>query len=276
MAMKLRSKMAFLNYESMLSKITSGDLDAYDIVFTPNSKQCYVISPDLKPWAINARVYTYDNVITATSELNKNEDTYPGQIVAILSDDKYIGYIVNGSKGHFYVTSLGLSEDIDYNTLGNRPIENVVGSLAEPIILDQMPIGVYKISGQYKISNNLDTVFSGNKNTLFYVDTENDEKYIKKVSAKDAVIFKIVDNVVTQEKFVTTAYLTEHEYATKEDVQEIVSSLDTYVQETTKGYVKEYMNNDTGVQAILQESVEKKIDETITPVEDSEISDIFS
>ena len=276
MATKLRSKMAFLNYENMLSKITSGDLDAYDIVFTPNSKQCYVVSPDLKPWAINSRVYTYDNVISATNELNKNEDTYPGQIVAILSEDKYVGYIVNGSKGHFYVTSLGLSSDIDYNTLGNRPIENITGSISDPILLDQIPVGVYKVTGQYKISSNLDTIFSGNNNTIFYIDVEDDKRYIKKISAKNTTIYTIINDTVIQEEAVTTDYLKEHEYATKADVQEIVGTLDTYVQETTKEYVKEYMNTDSGVQTILQESVEKKIEETIAPVDDSEISDIFS
>lgn len=276
MTNKLRSKMAFLNYESMLSKITSGELDAYDIIFTPDSKQCYVVSPDLTPWAVHSKVYVFDSTIAAVSQLNKNEDTYAGQIVAILSDDKYMAYIVNGSKGHFYVTSLGLSDDIDYNNLGNRPIENLIGSLAEPIILDEQTDGIYKISGQYKISNNLDTVFSNNNTALFYVEIDNDEKYIKKVQAKDTVIYKIANGEVTQDKIVTEQYLKEYGFATQEDIEKAISGLDTHIQETTKEYVADYLNDESGGQLVLADAVEQKINEVIVPVDDSDISNIFS
>lgn len=276
MATKLRSKMAFLNYDSMLSKIASGDLDAYDVIFTRDSKQCFVVSPDLKPCAIHSKVYTFDSTITAVSVLNKNDDTYAGQIVAVLNDDKYVGYIVNGSKGHFYITSLSLSNDIDYNTLGNRPIENLTGSLAESVILDENHDGIYKITGRYKISNSLDTVFSATNDTLFYVYTDEDIKYVKKVSSKETILYKISDGKVIQDEVITKNYLTENNYATKEDVQNIVDTLDTYVQDTTKEYIKEYLNTDSGVQSVLQDTVEQIIDEKFVPTDDSDISDIFS
>ena len=54
-----RAKFGFLNYEDMLAKITEGKLDAYDIVFSKDKKQVFILNEQLEPIAMHSKVYLY-------------------------------------------------------------------------------------------------------------------------------------------------------------------------------------------------------------------------
>ena len=89
-----RAKNGYMRYASITTKIQSGEIDAYDVIFTTDTHENYVISPELEPCAVRSRIYVFDSVEEANTLLNENADTYVGQIVSILVDDKYKGYIV--------------------------------------------------------------------------------------------------------------------------------------------------------------------------------------
>ena len=93
--MEGRAKYGYMSSASIPLKIQSGEIDAYDIIYTTDTHESYVISPDLEPWAVRSKIYVFDSVENANTLLNVNTDTYIGQIVSILVDDKYKGYIVN-------------------------------------------------------------------------------------------------------------------------------------------------------------------------------------
>ena len=194
MASKSRAKFGYLTYEKMLEKIEAGLLDAYDVNFSPDTKECYVIDPDLKPWAVKSKVYTFDSVEDALEQLNHNSDTYNGQVVAIKHDDKYFGYIVNPASGGFSVTPLSEHvAPIDYNNLGNKPIINVVGEFGNPIIISELANGVYVITGQYQIAPEIQTTYSSTANNIFVIEKTDTQIYIKRITAKEIKTYSIVD-----------------------------------------------------------------------------------
>ena len=149
-----RAKFGFLTYEDMLAKIVEGTLDAYDIIFSKDTKQVFIINDNLEPVAMRSKVYVYDTVEEANEALNTNTDTYEGQVVSIKDGDVYYGYIVNkDAKGAYFVRPLyEHAEPIDYNTLGNKPIENLMGTFNTPIILVDLPTGLYNICGKFKVT----------------------------------------------------------------------------------------------------------------------------
>ena len=60
--MESRAKYAYLSYDGMISKITDGTLDGYDIVYCNDTHENYVISPELEPLSVRSRVYVFDSV----------------------------------------------------------------------------------------------------------------------------------------------------------------------------------------------------------------------
>ena len=138
MSVDSRTKFVYLSYDDITTSIGNGVLDEYDMCITKDTHEIYVIREDLTPFAIKSKVYIFDSVEEANTQLNANTDTYVGQIVAVLCNDTYRGYIVNSVDSQFTVTPLWENpEQIDYNTLGNRPIINLEGTLGNTIIVDE-------------------------------------------------------------------------------------------------------------------------------------------
>ena len=163
-----RSRLSFQKYDIIEDYINQKKLDAYDIVYTTDTHENVVIDADLNIVPIRSRVYRFTDITSANLSLNKSSDTYEGQIVAILqeNDEKYSGYIVNKNKvGEFYVSPLSESGQIDYDSLGNKPVINKIGTLDSPITVDQLEDGIYKIRGQYKLTESAITIYlSSNDN----------------------------------------------------------------------------------------------------------------
>ena len=276
---KTRSKYAYLSYDKMLAKIASGELDAYDINFDAVQKQCYVVAPDLTPWAINSKVYTFDNTDVATETLNKNTDTYAGQIVAIQNNEKYTGYIVNGEKGNYTVSPLGTNGNIDYNSLGNKPISNLTGLLSSPVVLDKQEDGYYMVGGQYKISENIETIYSSVKPVLFIVETDEDgTKYVKRITAKEINTYIISKNSdeVNQSSILTSDFLKENGYVTSSDVDEKIAALNLFTKQDAEKYISQYIKDNPELQTLVEQTVDEKINKKFTVASDSDINNLFS
>ena len=276
-----RAKFAYLKYESMLSNLSDETLDpkkklnAYDINFTPDTKECYIISPDLIPWAINSKVYTFDSIESANEQLNQNTDTYSGQIIAIQYDEKYFGYIVNKNVDGYYVSPLNeYPDEINYDKLGNRPIINLIGTLDEPIMVSDLDTGIYKIKGQYKVSNLEETIYLSASDTLFIVDNKKDTINIKRVTIDDIVDYVITNETIVANKYITEDFLKEKNYVNSDYVDTKIEAVKLLLEDELKNYIVEAINS------VMGESLDKKIDERINtfiqPTQDEQITDLFS
>lgn len=271
-----KTKFGYLSYQKMLTTIEKGGLDAYDINFTPDTKECYIIDPNLNPWAIRSKVLTFDNEESALEYLVNDKGAYAGQIVAIKVNEKYKAYIVNEELDSYTITPLSSESvtDIDYNNLGNRPIVNLNGSLVSPIIADELDDGLYSFTGQYKVSQKLETIFSGNKSQIFSVEKDSDVTYIRKFSGKEIILYTVGDSV-KESKIITSDYLEENNYATKQDITDAISAIDALSQKDAKEYITQLLHTDPDVQDKIDDIVAQKVEEQMPEITDEDIESLF-
>ena len=270
-----RVKYAYLDYSDISTRIKNGEIDQYDVVFTKDTHEQYLIKDDLSLLNIKSRIYCFDSIISAKEKLNSNTDTYEGQIVAIADNDSgvYHGYIVNKSNDEYIITSLTENGNkIDYDSLVHRPIINKTGSLANPLTIGELDNGLYSVSGEYRIFLEYPTIFSSSINHLFVVEKENDKIYVKDVQAKKTVIYVLSNGQVSIEDVITSNYLTENQYITETDFDAKIKALDFVTRNEISDYVKQITTE------YLEQNLDSKIDEKINSLiaDDSEIDNLFS
>lgn len=270
-----RVKYAYLDYSDISTRIENGEIDQYDVVFTKDTHEQYLIKDDLSLLNIKSRIYCFDSIISAKEKLNSNTDTYEGQIVAIADNDSgvYHGYIVNKSNDEYIITSLADNGNkIDYDSLVHRPIINKTGSLANPLTIGELDNGLYSISGEYRIFLEYPTIFSSSINHLFVVEKGNDKIYVKDVQAKKTVIYVLSNGQVSIEDVITSNYLTENQYITETDFDAKIKALDFVTRNEISDYVKQITTE------YLEQNLDSKIDKKINSLiaDDSEIDNLFS
>ena len=275
--MNTRAKWAYLPYDSIQPKIDEGILDQFDVIYTSDSHENLIITPDLTLWSVRSRIYTFDSVADANTALNTNTDTYKGQIVSILNGDKYTAYVVNqDSNGVYSVTTLS-AENVNYDNLGNRPIENLVGTLDVSIIVENLDTGMYKIKGQYKIYNGEDTVYLSADGDLFIVEISATEKFIKRFTKKTIQDFVISDGEIKKNTYITEEYLADNGYSTNDYVDVKLTAFETSIKNDIESYVEQTVEDIiiNKVDAIIDERLDVKLDERIQISTNEEVEDFF-
>ena len=270
-----RAKFGFLNYEDMLIKITEGKLDAYDIIFSKDRKEVFILNEQLEPIAMHSKVYVYETVEKANEQLNINTDTYEGQIVSILRGDVYYGYIVNkDSKGSYYVKPLyEHAEPINYDTLGNKPIENLMGTYNTPIILGDLPTGIYNICGKYKVIQDSDKEYLTGESRLALVNNMVTTTTIKLVTTDGIVNFIVSNGEVISDKVVTESYLKDNGYTTETYVDERIKELDLVQRSEIDAYISNYISQSLDI--IIDEKIDAALEEKFQPFSDEYVYDLF-
>lgn len=258
MSVDSRTKFVYLSYDDITASIGNGVLDGYDMCITKDTHEFYIIKEDLTPFAIKSKVYVFDSVEEANTQLNENTDTYVGQIVAILCNDTYRGYIVNSVDGQFTVTPLWEnSEQIDYNTLGNRPIVNLEGIVGNTIIVDELDNGIYNIKGQYKIDSSDITLNISANEILFMVEKSDDSIKIKQISHDNITDYLVLDGVITSDTYITSEYLSQCDYATKEYVDIKIAALQESINNDVQKYIADIVDEQLGT--VLDEKIENSM-----------------
>lgn len=255
-------------YQDMLDKISSGVLNAYDIIFVEETYGCYVISPELQPFMVHARVNTYESVSDAAVGINSATDTYEGQVISVRYNDVYRGYIVNKNSIGFYITPLDQHPDqIDYNTLGNKPIINKTGTLDEPIVLSVLNDGIYAIDGQYQyVPVPGTTVYLSVSKQFFVIEKKDNEIHISKISGLGVTHYIITENnEIKSYDFVSSEEI--KSYATIEYVDNKIAGLNYVTEENVKAYVEQAFDD------VLMEKIDAKIDEKVGDSIDSKVSE---
>ena len=263
------SRFVYTNYDKIQEAINLNIINANDIVLCEDTKEMILIRDDLSLFPVKSKVYRYIDYQSAEESLNKNSDAYEGQLVSVLSDKgSYEAYIVNKNKqGAFYITPLNaFSGTINYDTLGHKPITNLYGLVSNPIVLDQQADGIYSVNGNYKISDNLDTVFSSVSNNMFIVShLDNGTVKIKKIGAEEMIDYSISNENVTQYIVPTTEWLEKQGYASKEYVDTKIAALDFMTKNDAEIYITE----------ILDSVIDEKISNKFEATTDREIVGIF-
>lgn len=266
-----RAKFGYLAEKDIQSRIDSGDLNAFDVVFTKDSRKIILLSDSLEMIEMRSRVYCFESTAEANSALSTNTDTYEGQIVSIKVDNVYTAYIVNKNyAGKFYVSPLSaeaVSGDLDYDKLGNRPIIRLTGTFGSPIMVADLNTGIYTINGEYKIAATHETVFLSAVSDLFLVEQKEKEILIKKITASDTYIYSVVDGVVTSRTLATTDLL--QGYASTSYVDEKISALEILTKQDVENYVADFINQ--SLESLVESKIEEKLAEGIDEIVDARI-----
>lgn len=275
--MNTRAKWAYLPYDSIQPKIDEGILDQFDVIYTSDSHENLIITPDLTLWSVRSRIYTFDSVADANTALNTNTDTYKGQIISILNGDKYTAYVVNQDSNGVYSATTLSAENVNYNNLGNRPIENLVGTLDVSIIVENLDTGMYKIKGQYKIYNGEDTVYLSADGDLFIVEISATEKFIKRFTKKTIQDFVISDGEIKKNTYITEEYLADNGYSTNDYVDVKLTAFETSIKNDIESYVEQTVEDIiiNKVDTIIDERLDVKLDERIQISTNEEVEDFF-
>lgn len=269
-----RSKFIYSNFDEIQTNINNGTLDAFDIVYTKDTHENIIIAPDYSAISIKSKIYRFIDVASAEEFLNSASDTYEGQIVSIIFEGNYCAYIVNRRiNGKFFVTPLSVySGVVDYNTLGNRPINNLAGTIDKPIDIVCLDSGQYKIQGQYKIDET--TYISANSN-IFLIEHNDQNTYIKKISANDITDYTIdINGQVTSSVVPTTEWLASQGYVTEQYVDLKIAALE-YI---TKEEIEEYVSNIVlqNIDATVNTRIDQIINERFSTVTEREALDAFT
>ena len=275
---ELRVKFGYLNYDDMLAKIQSGIVDSNDIIFGKDTHETYIISEDLTPIPMMSKVYVFNSVADANTALNTNTDTYKGQIVSILNEDKYTAYIVNQDPNDVYFATAIFDKNIDYNTLGNRPIENLVGTLDAPIMIDSLDTGMYKVKGQYKFSATDITTYLSTDGDLFIIEVSATEKIIKRFTKDTIQDYVISDSGIEKKTYVTDKYLTDNGYSTTAYVDSKFTAFEETIRQDIQTYVEQTVEQviEQKVDEIIDERLDAKLDERIKGSTDEEVQNFFT
>lgn len=276
--MSSRAKWAYLPYDSIQPKIDEGILDQFDVIYTSDSHENLIITPDLTLWSVRSRIYTFDSVADANTALNTNTDTYKGQIISILNNDKYSAYIVNQDPNGVYFATALSAENIDYNTLGNRPIENLVGTLDTPIMISSLDTGMYKVKGQYKISATDITTYLSTDGDLFIIEESDTDKLIKRFTKDTIQDYMISDSGVERKTYITDKYLTDNGYSTTTYVDSKLAAFEESIRQDIRTYVEQTVEDviTEKVDEIIDERLDAKLDERIKGSTDEEVQNFFA
>lgn len=271
-----RSRFAYLNYDEIQTAINNSQLDAYDIIYTKDTHENIIITPDLDIISVGSRIYRFPDTATAETYLNMATDTYEGQIISIAYDGHYVAYIVNkNTSDHFYVTPLNAYEgELDYDELQHRPVSNLTGTLNTPVVLDGLSTGVYKVSGQYKISESLDTVFSSSAGTLYLVEHTQEDILVRKISASDITDYKIKNGEITTSTVPTSDWLKEQGYITENKVDEKLAALDFVNKKDIENYVSQVVL--ATIDSLVDEKIDTALNERIQIATEKEALDAFT
>lgn len=265
------SRLAYLTYNDMLQKIQTKEIDEYDVIYSKDRLVTYLISENLEPIEIHSRVYIFNSIEEAEIKLNSATDTYVGQIVSILYDDTYRGYIVNQKNDRYIVIPLWEHpEPIDYNTLGNQPITNLTGTLEEPIIVNELESGIYKISGRYKITQTDLTVYLNPNINIFIIDKTDEIISIKKISNEEIIDYSVENDVVSKTNLtITEDYLIENGYATTTYIDKKIEALNVSLREDIQKYIDEVIGDK------FNSIIDERIDRKILSATDEDIRSLF-
>lgn len=273
------SKFVYKNFDDIQDCINSGELNAWDLVLSKDTKEFILIKDDLTLSPIKSKVYRFLDVDSAEKHLNLSCDTYAGQIVAILNTTgNYEAYIVNQKiNGSFKVDPLNIyTGSIDYDTLSHRPIINIESDdLSIPIVLDTMKEGFYKVNGSYKISDSIETIFSSYSSNLFWVHHDKDGTvYVKRIGATDITDYVIYnDGTYSVAVVPTTEWLKAQGYVTESYVDKKIAALDFITQEEIEDYVQNIVLQT--INNLVTEKIDEEFNNRFIAATEKEALDLF-
>lgn len=175
--------------------------------------------------------------------------------------DDIVGNLEDKNTVVDYINSLS------YNKLSDKPIENLIGSLNAPVYISSLEDGIYKIKGQYIISQSNPTVQSSAEDVLFFVshDPELEKKMtITKMQGTSIVLYFLqTDGTYRTDKYITENWITDQNYMSADAAKEFITKT---IQESVADVIDQQ----------LDEKLDSALDKKIGGISTEELTNIFN
>lgn len=258
------SRFFFANKRELQDQINAGNVNAWDLVVSSDSKEFILVTDQFELIPIQSRVYRFTTISSAETFLNSATDTYQGQLVSILNPTlgTYQAYIVNkNGAGRFYVSAISIFNvsDINYNEIGNRPIEQISGNIEHPVILANQQDGLYKVEGSFKIAEGYLTIFQSYNGDLISVTHNIDDTTSIKHITSYTITDYLVDNsgnVIDKQEYVTKQWIISQGYVTESYIDNKLEAMNIITRNEALQYIQAL------IQEGVRESVEQAFDDT--------------
>ena len=167
-------------------------------------------------------------------------------------------YICNGI-GYLLINDIlvpvfkEVSENVgvsSYDDLTEIPLVNKRGTIVSPIVLSDLEVGCYSVSGQYQIGGNMTTTYVPSSNIIVLVDTDDATKYITRIDGKKVILYTIVLETmeVSLSEYTTQTWVKAQGYTTESYVNQAIEDLyNKIINETLVVITKvSQLENDAG------------------------------
>ena len=175
--------------------------------------------------------------------------------------DDIVGNLEDKNTVVDYINSLS------YNKLSDKPIENLIGSLNAPVYISSLKDGIYKIKGQYIISQSNPTVQSSAEDVLFFIshDPELEKKMtITKMQGTSIVLYFLqTDGTYRTDKYITENWITDQNYMSADAAKEFITKTN---QESVADVIDQQ----------LDEKLDSALNKKIGGISTEELTNIFN
>ncbi|RHG19902.1 hypothetical protein DW272_01470 [Blautia obeum] len=231
---------------------------------------------DIKFIGTNLMFYSNGNLIYSFDMSMTEEDAQHiiEQVKTSIGLDQYIkaadvGKLLDDIVGNLEdkSTVVDYINSLSYNKLSDKPIENLIGSLNAPVYISSLKDGIYKIKGQYIISQSNPTVQSSAEDVLFFIshDPELEKKMtITKMQGTSIVLYFLqADGTYRTDKYITENWVTDQNYMSADAAKEFITKT---IQESVADVIDQQ----------LDEKLDSALDKKIGGISTEELTNIFN
>lgn len=175
--------------------------------------------------------------------------------------DNIIGNLEDKSTVVDYINSLS------YNTLSDKPIINMIGSLNAPVYITSLEDGIYKIKGQFIIGGSNTTVNSSPEDTFFLVshdpDIQNKMTITKIQGGSITLYFLESDGTFRTDRYITEEWVKAQNFMSANSAKEYITQA---IQETVSDVIDQ----------TLDEKLDSALDKKLGGISTEELNNIFN
>lgn len=175
--------------------------------------------------------------------------------------DNIIGNLEDKSTVVDYINSLS------YNTLSDKPIVNMIGSLNDPVYITSLEDGIYKIKGQFIIGGSNTTVNSSPEDTFFLVshdpDIQNKMTITKIQGGSITLYFLESDGTFRTDRYITEEWVKSQNFMSANSAKEYITQA---IQETVSDVIDQTLDG----------KLDSALDKKLGGISTEELNNIFN
>nr|DAH20488.1 MAG TPA: hypothetical protein [Caudoviricetes sp.] len=175
--------------------------------------------------------------------------------------DNIIGNLEDKSTVVDYINSLS------YNTLSDKPIVNMIGSLNAPVYITSLEDGIYKIKGQFIIGGANTTVNSSPEDTFFLVshdpDIQNKMTITKIQGGSITLYFLESDGTFRTDRYITEEWVKAQNFMSANSAKEYITQA---IQETVSDVIDQTLDG----------KLDSALDKKLGSISTEELNNIFN